>query len=278
MQTNDTPPKALKFPDTNNPALAAFGLSALDSINSKSPKAQTITVCDACESAACWDGEAYCENYRTAGTKEIPATPEPLPGPTPKALEIYHCQKHHSSGGEAWGMTVSAKPCAVCGTVGTKPDTKAQSVPELLDQIDKDIFDCCDALQNAYGTLKYRGQFSTAEAAVKAEEYLREWPPVWMRDDTFVLDQVPAKIGTDKIRQLFLSQEAELTRLRGENENLKTAVKHTYDFCLCKRFRTKGFNYGETHPRMGKAGVGERWMTPCDICAAVLSPSPRENH
>ena len=105
--------------------------------------------------------------------------------------------------------------------------TKAQTVPELVDQIDKDVFDCCDALQNAYITLKNRGQFSTVSAAVKAEEYLREWPPVWMRDDTFLPDQVSQKIGTDRIREYLLSQESELTRLREDNERLK---KQLYEY------------------------------------------------
>lgn len=31
----------------------------------------TITVCAACSRATCWQGEFYCEDYRTAGTKEI---------------------------------------------------------------------------------------------------------------------------------------------------------------------------------------------------------------
>lgn len=31
----------------------------------------TITVCASCESACCWQGEFYCNDYKTAGTKEI---------------------------------------------------------------------------------------------------------------------------------------------------------------------------------------------------------------
>jgi hypothetical protein len=31
----------------------------------------TITVCDACHRSSCWQGEFYCEGYKTAGTKAI---------------------------------------------------------------------------------------------------------------------------------------------------------------------------------------------------------------
>ena len=31
----------------------------------------TVTVCDSCYRASCIQGEFYCENYKTAGTKEI---------------------------------------------------------------------------------------------------------------------------------------------------------------------------------------------------------------
>jgi hypothetical protein len=33
-----------------------------------------ITVCAACRRQSCWDGTFYCEDYRTAGTIDIPAT------------------------------------------------------------------------------------------------------------------------------------------------------------------------------------------------------------
>lgn len=31
----------------------------------------TVTVCDACLRACCWQGVFYCDDYRTAGTKDI---------------------------------------------------------------------------------------------------------------------------------------------------------------------------------------------------------------
>jgi len=32
---------------------------------------KTVTVCSACQRACCWQGRAYCENYKKAGTKEM---------------------------------------------------------------------------------------------------------------------------------------------------------------------------------------------------------------
>lgn len=37
----------------------------------RSKNYNSITVCDACETASCWEGTAYCERFRTAGTKEV---------------------------------------------------------------------------------------------------------------------------------------------------------------------------------------------------------------
>lgn len=31
---------------------------------------RTVTVCDACLQASCWQGEFYCDDYKTAGTVE----------------------------------------------------------------------------------------------------------------------------------------------------------------------------------------------------------------
>ena len=31
---------------------------------------RTITVCEACYRAACWQGEFYCDEYKSAGTTE----------------------------------------------------------------------------------------------------------------------------------------------------------------------------------------------------------------
>ena len=35
------------------------------------PEDKKITVCSACSRASCWQGEFYCDDYKTAGTKEM---------------------------------------------------------------------------------------------------------------------------------------------------------------------------------------------------------------
>jgi epoxyqueuosine reductase QueG len=56
---------------------------------------RTVTVCDACLQASCWQGHFYCDEYRTAGTKELTISElkklgrehssywKPLPGSSP---------------------------------------------------------------------------------------------------------------------------------------------------------------------------------------------------
>lgn len=104
-------------------------------------------------------------------------------------------------------------------------NTPSAKINSLLDSIDKDVFDCCDALQNAYGTLKHRGLYGM-EASEKVEEYLRDWPPTWMRDDTFILSQVPEKIGTDKVRDYIRTLQADNESLKQENK----AMRETLEF------------------------------------------------
>lgn len=48
------------------------------------------------------------------------------------------------------------------------------------------------------------------------------------------------------------------------------ALKHTEEFCLCTR-NTKGFDYGEAHPEMGKPKIGARWLTPRDTAEKALA-------
>ena len=38
------------------------------------PKTLLITVCDACLTAACWQGEFYCQEYKTAGVVNLPVS------------------------------------------------------------------------------------------------------------------------------------------------------------------------------------------------------------
>lgn len=114
--------------------------------------------------------------------------------------------------------------CMDCGKLtprlkdyGKAAAEQTSEIEKILDSIDKDVFDCGDALQNAYGTLKHRRPFDSA-AVEKAEEYLRDWPPVWMRDELFIPSQVPEKIGTDKIRDFIRQQEERIKTLEADSE------------------------------------------------------------
>lgn len=51
---------------------------------------------------------------------------------------------------------------------------------------------------------------------------------------------------------------------------LREALKHTNEFCLCKR-NTYGFDYHEDHPVMGKPKSGSRWLTPRDYNKDALT-------
>lgn len=50
----------------------------------------------------------------------------------------------------------------------------------------------------------------------------------------------------------------------------REALKHTNEFCLCKR-NTYGFDYHEDHPVMGKPKGGARWLTPRDYIKNSLT-------
>lgn len=53
-------------------------------------------------------------------------------------------------------------------------------------------------------------------------------------------------------------------------KELREALKHTNEFCLCKR-NTYGFDYHEDHPVMGKPKSGRRWLTPRDFNKDTLT-------
>lgn len=55
-----------------------------------------------------------------------------------------------------------------------------------------------------------------------------------------------------------------------------SALKHSKDFCLCRRVKTTGFDYSEEHPRMGKPKTGARWLTPFDLSHDALMRLPKE--
>jgi aspartate oxidase len=49
-------------------------------------------------------------------------------------------------------------------------------------------------------------------------------------------------------------------------KELSEALEYVSQACLCDRYTArrehKGFDYGQDHPRMGKAKSGSRWVTP----------------
>lgn len=62
----------------------------------------------------------------------------------------------------------------------------------------------------------------------------------------------------DEIRKLEARTE-HLSDLLKRREKLIQAM---YESCLCERFKTKGFDYGEIHPKKGRPNIGSRWNTP----------------
>lgn len=110
-------------------------------------------------------------------------------------------------------------------------------IQKTLDAIDKDVFDCADAIQNALSCVGSRPD------PVKAEEYLMDWVPKWMRDETFTPDQVPEKIRTDKVRNYIRQLESEhrelasmLRRMVAESERMKEDedLPHDPKCAMCK--------------------------------------------
>ena len=57
-------------------------------------------------------------------------------------------------------------------------------------------------------------------------------------------------------------QKKIIKELIEENEKLKYITQYTYDTCLCKRFKTSGFDYHEQHPNRDKNNGGKRPFTP----------------
>lgn len=75
---------------------------------------------------------------------------------------------------------------------------------------------------------------------------------------------------SDALRHELKMMHPEYQRMRARVANLRDAVKHTEDFCLCSR-NIIGFDYGEIHPLKGKPKAGARWLTPRDVAIAALA-------
>jgi len=41
--------------------------------------------------------------------------------------------------------------------------------------------------------------------------------------------------------------------------------------CLCERFKTKGFDYGQKHPQKGVCEAGSRWTIPSVMARIALT-------
>src|SRR4051812_25876718 len=67
--------------------------------------------------------------------------------------------------------------------------------------------------------------------------------------------------------------ERERDQLRAENLQMRKMLVDCSDHCLCERFKTKGFDYGEEHFLLGKPKPGARWRTPRDMIAIKLKTS-----
>ncbi len=46
---------------------------------------------------------------------------------------------------------------------------------------------------------------------------------------------------------------------------LESTLNDVHEHCLCERYSVHGFDYGERHRRLGRAGAGKRWSTPRDL-------------
>ena len=102
------------------------------------------------------------------------------------------------------------------------PPTPSGEIEKLLDSIDKDVFDCADAIQNALGAEHGRMSHVRLE---KVLEYLQEWTPIWMRDETFTPPYIPEKIGTDKIRNYIKSLQKHSQELEEENRKMRQGIE-----------------------------------------------------
>jgi uncharacterized Rossmann fold enzyme len=53
-------------------------------------------------------------------------------------------------------------------------------------------------------------------------------------------------------------------------DGAKAAFKESAEHCVCERFKTPGFDYGERHEKLGEPEQGKRWLTVEDLAARKL--------
>lgn len=51
--------------------------------------------------------------------------------------------------------------------------------------------------------------------------------------------------------------------------NLLHLMQYVQKSCLCERFKTKGFDYSQKHPYLGKCDGGQRWLTPAVMARGI---------
>lgn len=82
-------------------------------------------------------------------------------------------------------------------------------------------------------------------------------------NNTAMTDISQIKINKDDFYKLFTKEQYRdyVLKLEQEIEKLEKLTLNCYEACLCNRFETHGFDYGETHPRI-KIAKGSRVNTP----------------
>jgi hypothetical protein len=88
----------------------------------------------------------------------------------------------------------------------------------------------------------------------------------WTRGELLMVYEEPM----EKLRTENKAQQAFINKLVEVVKDYKNIIKYTHDTCLCKRFETNGFDYGEKHPNRETNNGGMRPKTPRGFIEAVI--------
>ena len=79
-----------------------------------------------------------------------------------------------------------------------------------------------------------------------------------------------------RFTEIIANMDGELKKVQAENkklskreEKLERLILNIYEACLCERFKTKGFDYGENHLVLGSE-TGSRFSTPRDMIKSII--------